>query len=632
MDTSTAEIAVEPDGELHSSLLPNRDNFSFNETLGGSEKCNQPAPCGGSLEFNEDPYTCTSGDFLAPFTLSDPSGSSNLNDINVQETDSLRHVNSFSEISGLVDTENALVYDYSEFSDHIQPVEHVECVLTSNQEVKTEVKDNTKCEISPKPCVLKLETASEEGRNLSGTSRGSSAESSSSKDVDIVLKTELEVKMEVEDVTECEISSEPLTKFESLSEDENNFDAGKSSSSKDGSPSEPSCSGTSRTGLHSLTSDSEDELPPVNITLPFKKRKREKLVEILSSSSCSEDESQTDIDYANLTPEQIKALIEQAKRYGRVKRKCKCPKKKWSELPIVGPIEGSKNCTVGKGDWSERVPEPCLACSGGTCDETHHKRGRHSRKRPSATRSVLSKSRARGTIGVDVPIIELSDSEEVTPVPTSVVSEVTISAVPPGECIVLSSSEDDDIVCERVIQTEVKVQVTESEAGGKHPKPDVIVLNSSTTVHSSFTSFTPPPYPQSLTAFPSLSTPPPCPSGPLLNTPTVSLSQDSETWPDLSVDLESWDETMNLLANICGPAATGNNSRAIPTPPERPPTPEVWSCPICLESKTAVNEIMSTTCGHVFCGNCIRSSVRIHKKCPTCRKKLTMKQFHKIFL
>ena len=41
---------------------------------------------------------------------------------------------------------------------------------------------------------------------------------------------------------------------------------------------------------------------------------------------------------------------------------------------------------------------------------------------------------------------------------------------------------------------------------------------------------------------------------------------------------------------------------------------------------------MSTTCGHVFCDKCIRSAVQLQRRCPTCRKKLSLKQLHAIFL
>ena len=422
------------------------------------------------------------------------------------------------------------------------------------------------------------------------------------------------------------ITSTVSSKLEISSEDEEIYcdvnsakSGGESSSSKGASPSGPSCSSTSRAsqGINSLSSDSESDLPSINLTLPIKKRKREGLMEVVCHSSSGEESGDvSDIDYSNLTPAEIKGLIEEAKRYGSTKRKCKCPKKKWSELPIKGPTKSSGKCTIGKGDWSESTSEPCPDCAAGNCRETHKRPGRRGRRRSAQPRIVSSKFRPRGTVGQDVPIIDLSDTEEISPMLTTVPSEVTVSAVPSApikECIVLSSSEDDDdIVCEAVIKMEEKNQPTTSDASHSEvaPKgrsPDVVLIQSTSQVQAQL----------------------PVP-------PVIPLASDSELWPDLNIDLGNFDETINLLANIVGPPniqmECGPQLNPIAHVPERPPSPEGWSCPICLEPKTAVNEIMSTTCGHVFCGNCIRSAVRIHKKCPTCRKKLTAKQFHKIFL
>ncbi|XP_020619157.1 E3 ubiquitin-protein ligase RNF4-like [Orbicella faveolata] len=60
------------------------------------------------------------------------------------------------------------------------------------------------------------------------------------------------------------------------------------------------------------------------------------------------------------------------------------------------------------------------------------------------------------------------------------------------------------------------------------------------------------------------------------------------------------------------------------------------SCPICLDDEKTIKrrkrKLMSTTCGHVFCDQCIRSAVQMQNKCPTCRKKLSLRQLHPIFL
>lgn len=66
------------------------------------------------------------------------------------------------------------------------------------------------------------------------------------------------------------------------------------------------------------------------------------------------------------------------------------------------------------------------------------------------------------------------------------------------------------------------------------------------------------------------------------------------------------------------------------------PQKRVITCPICMEDETSLRnngqQLMSTNCGHVFCRRCIRVSIQTQRRCPTCRKKLTIRQIHPIFL
>ncbi|RRT45255.1 hypothetical protein B296_00038160 [Ensete ventricosum] len=55
----------------------------------------------------------------------------------------------------------------------------------------------------------------------------------------------------------------------------------------------------------------------------------------------------------------------------------------------------------------------------------------------------------------------------------------------------------------------------------------------------------------------------------------------------------------------------------------------MFTCPVCMD---ALVEPASTICGHIFCLKCIKVSVQAQKKCPTCRRKLTMKSFHHVYL
>uniref|UniRef100_A0A452H2A8 E3 ubiquitin-protein ligase RNF4 n=1 Tax=Gopherus agassizii TaxID=38772 RepID=A0A452H2A8_9SAUR len=60
------------------------------------------------------------------------------------------------------------------------------------------------------------------------------------------------------------------------------------------------------------------------------------------------------------------------------------------------------------------------------------------------------------------------------------------------------------------------------------------------------------------------------------------------------------------------------------------------SCPICMDGYSEIIQsgrlIVSTKCGHVFCSQCLRDSLRNANSCPTCRKKLNHKQYHPIYI
>ncbi|KAL4379918.1 hypothetical protein GQ457_02G004540 [Hibiscus cannabinus] len=64
-----------------------------------------------------------------------------------------------------------------------------------------------------------------------------------------------------------------------------------------------------------------------------------------------------------------------------------------------------------------------------------------------------------------------------------------------------------------------------------------------------------------------------------------------------------------------------------PQPP--PPREPNFNCPICMGSLT---EEMSTRCGHIFCKACIKAAIAAQGKCPTCRKRVTVKELIRVFL
>lgn len=52
-------------------------------------------------------------------------------------------------------------------------------------------------------------------------------------------------------------------------------------------------------------------------------------------------------------------------------------------------------------------------------------------------------------------------------------------------------------------------------------------------------------------------------------------------------------------------------------------------CAICLDE---MKHMSSTTCGHVYCKECIQESVRQLGKCPLCKKHLTLKSIHPLYI
>ncbi|KAL6978808.1 hypothetical protein U1Q18_020476 [Sarracenia purpurea var. burkii] len=66
-----------------------------------------------------------------------------------------------------------------------------------------------------------------------------------------------------------------------------------------------------------------------------------------------------------------------------------------------------------------------------------------------------------------------------------------------------------------------------------------------------------------------------------------------------------------------------------PPPPPPPPKEPTFSCPVCMGPLV---EEMSTKCGHIFCKKCIKAAIVAQGKCPTCRRKVALKDPIRIYL
>ncbi|XP_074529359.1 E3 ubiquitin-protein ligase RNF4 [Halichoeres trimaculatus] len=64
--------------------------------------------------------------------------------------------------------------------------------------------------------------------------------------------------------------------------------------------------------------------------------------------------------------------------------------------------------------------------------------------------------------------------------------------------------------------------------------------------------------------------------------------------------------------------------------------PGTISCPVCLDAYSEIVEsgrlVVSTRCGHVFCSQCLRDALTSSHTCPTCRKRLTHRQYHPLYV
>ena len=130
----------------------------------------------------------------------------------------------------------------------------------------------------------------------------------------------------------------------------------------------------------------------------------------------------------------------------------------------------------------------------------------------------------------------------------------------------------------------------------------------------------------------------------------MDLTVDSDKEDVVIVDLTSSVPTKNITAQqrstrnaIIISESEDSDVVVIPsTPPGRRPLPPAISspheiiCPICMDTKRtfvqAGRSLVTTKCGHLFCDSCLKQSIALLHKCPTCSGKLSLKQYHRIYL
>jgi hypothetical protein len=66
--------------------------------------------------------------------------------------------------------------------------------------------------------------------------------------------------------------------------------------------------------------------------------------------------------------------------------------------------------------------------------------------------------------------------------------------------------------------------------------------------------------------------------------------------------------------------------------PEPKMEPAMLKCAVCLELASEYTKLCSTTCGHIFCMECLESALKQVRKCPICRSKIAKKGYHPLHI
>ena len=90
-------------------------------------------------------------------------------------------------------------------------------------------------------------------------------------------------------------------------------------------------------------------------------------------------------------------------------------------------------------------------------------------------------------------------------------------------------------------------------------------------------------------------------------------------------------DEVTVVKTVKLPAGSKTKKPPVVVIPSDPPAVTVAErkCPVCFD---LIQNPSVTLCGHVYCTECIKAAVSATKQCPICRRKMTAKGFHPLYL
>nr|KAF7435180.1 hypothetical protein H0235_003371 [Vespula pensylvanica] len=106
----------------------------------------------------------------------------------------------------------------------------------------------------------------------------------------------------------------------------------------------------------------------------------------------------------------------------------------------------------------------------------------------------------------------------------------------------------------------------------------------------------------------------------------IRVSSRSRTRADTRSVIEEPNEIIDLddtsSPKHSGPWCINDSSNIAPT---------ALVCAICLEELQSKRKPTTTSCGHIFCEECLKKVIREKKKCPTCQSRITQKSCTRLY-